>query len=98
MLVKIGINKFLTRKGRWREDCFDHVGWEGARKVLILKGIYKRSLWDWFAGRRRVPESVAEEMLKNGVIDQYIPLEGLDMVLVKCNTTIYGIYMEYVDS
>jgi len=98
LLVKIGINKFLSRRSRWREECFDHIGWKGGRKLLRLKGVYKRSLWDWFTRSRRVPQSVAEEMLKDGAIEQYIPVQGLDMVLVKCNATIYGVYMDYTPS
>ena len=95
MLVKFGINKFLSRRSRWREDCFNHIGWEGARKVLQLKGVYKRSFWDWLTRTRRVPQSVAEQLLKQGIIEQYIPVPTLDIALIKCNATIYGIYMDY---
>ena len=95
MLKSKGFNKWTTAKDRWREECFSLTGYYRDRRVLTLKGQYIRTVWDWFAGRRRVPESVAKEMLKNEVIKQYIPVKGLDMVLVKCSATIYGIYMDY---
>lgn len=95
MLRRVGPNRWTTKKFRWREDCFKLVKMVGVNEHLLqLKGIYKRSLWDFLAGNYRVPTVVGEEMLRSGAVDQYIPVEGLDIVLVKCNATTYGIYME----
>lgn len=97
MLKNKGFNKWITKKDRWREECFSLTGYTTRKggRILKLRGQYIRTVWDWFVGRRRVPEGVAKEMLRAGVINQYIPVEGLDMVLVKCDITAYGIYMDY---
>lgn len=101
MLTRVGINKWMTRRVRWKEDCFNFVKKVTIdsipRNVLILKGPYIRTLWDWFARRWRVPVEVAEMMLDDAVIDEYVPVtvEDTEIALVKCSKHVYGVYMDY---
>jgi len=91
MLVQTGFNTWKTRKARCKEECFD---WKGHGR-LQLKAPYKRTFWDWLAGRRRVPVTVAEEMLKTGDITEYTPVPTLSIALVSCKKVYWAIYMDY---
>lgn len=104
MLVSLGFNKWTTRKSRWHETVFSYVRTyidpEGTKRtVLSTRGNYVRTIWDWLFRRYRVPLPVAEEMLRDGLIEQYVPVTfedtGERIALVKCNKQTYGVYMDY---
>lgn len=107
MLTQIGANKWMTRKSRWKEECWRKQKTvnlrENDRRIVLVPTLpYVRTIWDWFAGRRRVPVPVAEALLKEGIIEQYIPVTILidnrsdeTIALVKIPKHVYAVYMDY---
>ena len=110
LLIRIGSNKWTTRKNRWNHHVFhlyDTNEKDGVKiKTLIPRPPFSRSIWDWLFGRFRVPVPVANEMIRDGVIDQFyevmIPSNyygvykpATRIALIKCKKHVYGAYMEY---
>lgn len=79
--------------------CFSKIGEaEDGRNILQNKGNYIRTIWDWFLLRWRVPVSVAEEMMREGLITKYVPVtfpDGETIALIRCDISKYGVYMDY---
>lgn len=88
MLVQNGINRYQSKSDRWYEECFRDEG-----RTLKLIPPYSRTFWDWLLGRHRVPQVVAEDMLEDGVVDQYVPVPSLGICLVTCSKKVWCLYM-----